>query len=90
MSTPPPKRGAASELAEMRKSDKYSKLGPHHIFVPTAFETFGIWKKKPIVLSLLLARKSPTVRGKQGHWIFYDNASVLSFNEAMQHRFSGH
>ena len=37
--------GAESELAETKKTEKYSKLGQHYIFVPTAclflFETFG-------------------------------------------------
>ena len=35
--------GAASEMAETRKSSKYTQLGQHHIFVLIAFETFGTW-----------------------------------------------
>ena len=38
--------GAAAELAEGKKVAKYSKLGPHHICVPVAFETFGTWGKE--------------------------------------------
>ena len=38
--------GAASELAEAKKTAKYTGLGPHHIFAPVAFETFGTWGKE--------------------------------------------
>ena len=38
--------GAAAELAESKKSAKYTNLGQHHIFVPIAFETFGTWRNE--------------------------------------------
>ena len=35
--------GAASQLAKVKKTTKYTDLGLHHNFAPVAFETFGTW-----------------------------------------------
>ena len=56
--------GAASELAEMRKSDKYSKLGPHHIFVPIAFETVGTWGKEADCIIAAIGKKIANCSGE--------------------------
>ena len=56
--------GAAPELAETKKSGKYSKLGPHHIFAPIAFETFGTWGKEADCTITAIGKKVANCSGE--------------------------
>ena len=49
--------GAAAQLAEDKKTAKYTNLGQNYLFAPIAFETFGTWGKEALkILSAIGAR----------------------------------
>ena len=52
-------------MAEAKKTAKYTGLGPHHIFAPVAFDTFGTWGKEADGVIAVIGKKIAENSGEQ-------------------------
>ena len=72
--------GSASELAAVRKKDKYACLAYTHIFEPTAFETLGPMNSTAVTLLCDLGRKTTARTDKTRETSFLFNVVHSIFN----------